>query len=184
MSRKRIIQFTTGVCICMLAISFVACGKKEKTISYDKIMHEAAKEGNAYYSIIKLKGQEPILLVTSDIYDEGNEKQATIDCTPYYVDKNEKIKKADEIFSAGTAYPLMADENGIYVMTGHEIDTYQIDQKTKKFTLMSSYIEDFDSDGNAKYTKSIDGEVEKSKESEFNKAMNITAKAIHFSKIK
>lgn len=184
MSRKKIIQLVTGLCICMLTVSLASCGKKEPSISYNQTLKQAKSDGKSYYAMISLKNATPILLVTDGVYDEGREKQATFFATPYYTDSKKKVKKEEEISSSGTAYPLMADESGIYTTSGNEIDIYQIDKETKKLVLEKSYIEDYASDGTVKYTKSIEGKVKKSNESEFDKAMNTKAKVIHFKKIK
>ena len=77
-----------GSILCVLIVSLCVCGKENK--SDDNASH-------------------PVLLVASQVYDDGMGNQAAIACDVYYL-VDGKIKNIGQIESFGTAYPIAYDK--------------------------------------------------------------------------
>lgn len=77
------------------------------------------------FSIIDTNAELPVLLVASQVYQDGMGNQATIICDIYYpVDG--AVKNIGTIKSMGTAYPIAYDETGIYAVSGHTVQHFEI----------------------------------------------------------
>lgn len=77
------------------------------------------------FAIIDTNAELPVLLVASQVYQDGMGNQATIICDIYYpVDG--AVKNIGTIKSMGTAYPIAYDETGIYAVSGHNVQHFEI----------------------------------------------------------
>jgi hypothetical protein len=86
------------------------------------------------FAVIETGASDPVLLVTSQYYDDGQGNQASIWCDVYYpVDGT--VKNIGKLESMGTAYPISYDKNGIYVMFGNT-ECYEIDEKEGELALV------------------------------------------------
>ena len=113
--------------LCVLIFSLCACGKESKDNAdiYGETI--GGLEDNELFVTIDTNAPLPVLLVTSQVYDEGTGKQAALDCDVYYlVDK--EVKNIGSIESMGTAYPISYDETGIYTASGHAMQRFEVDK--------------------------------------------------------
>ena len=151
--------------LCALVLSFYACGKEsvDNAAVYEETI--GGLEDNELFVIIDTNAPLPVLLVTSQVYDDGTGKQAAITCDVYYpVDK--EVKKIGTIESMGTAYPVSYDETGIYTASGHAMQRFEVE---KSGTIKPAEIinEQFDENGNATYTMEKENETKTISEEEY-----------------
>ena len=78
-------------------------------------------------AVIEINAERPVFLVTDATYEDRG-VQASIYCDVYYL-VGDKVKKLGELYSAGTAYPIAYDSQGIYVASGHSVLRYTIDEE-------------------------------------------------------
>lgn len=136
--------------LCALLLSLCACGKESKDTAavYEKTI--AGLKDDELFVMIDTNAPLPVLLVTSQVYDDGTGKQAAMECDVYYlVDK--EVKKIGTIESMGTAYPISYDNTGIYTASGHAMQRFEIEE-SGTLTLAEGILEQFDENGNASYT--------------------------------
>lgn len=111
----RLKRTISGIILCALIVSLCACGKENKNDDNAAIYGEI----NAFY---------PVLLVTSQVYDDGMGNQATITCDVYYM-VDGKIKNIGQIESFGTAaFCLLSRFSEVFLWKPFCISGY------KKFT--------------------------------------------------
>lgn len=106
-------KFISYMALCVLIFSLCACGEKgsENAAIYGETVGEL--EDNELFAIIDTNASLPVLLVTSQVYNDGLGNQAALNCDVYYlIDK--EVKNIGTIESMGTAYPIAYDETGIY----------------------------------------------------------------------
>ncbi len=153
---------------CALIFSLCACGKERKTGSTDNEVYEetiGSLEDNELFAMIDTNAPLPVLLVTSQVFDDGTGKQASIACDVYYpVDK--EVKHTGTIESMGTAYPVSYDETGIYAASGHSMQRFEVD-KSGALKLAEGIYEQFDENGNAAYTMEKENETKTISEEEY-----------------
>lgn len=91
--------------LCAFILSLCACGKEGE--DYAAVYGETIGdlEGNELFAIIDTNAPLPVLLVTSQAYDDGAGKQAAITCDVYYP-ADKEVKNIGTIESMGTAYPV------------------------------------------------------------------------------
>lgn len=136
--------------ICVLVFSLCACGEKssDNAAIYGETI--AGLEDNELFAIVDTNASSPVLLVTSQVYDDRLGNQAALNCEVYYlVDK--EVKNVGRIESMGTAYPISYDETGIYAASGHAMQRFEIEE-SGALKLAESILEQFDESGNATYT--------------------------------
>ena len=145
-----------------------ACGKDRGIGSTDNDVYEetiGGLEDNELFAMIDTNAPLPVLLVTSQVFDDGTGKQASIACDVYYpIDK--EVKNIGTIESMGTAYPISYDETGIYTASGHAMQRFEVE---KSGTLMLAELinEQFDENGNATYTVTKENETRTISEEEY-----------------
>ena len=87
-------------------------------------------EDNELFAIIDTNASLPVLLVTSQVYNDGLGNQAALNCDVYYlIDK--EVKNIGTIESMGTAYPIAYDETGIYAASGHDMQRFEIENPVR-----------------------------------------------------
>ena len=151
--------------ICVLIFSLCACGEKssDNAAIYGETI--AGLEDNELFAIVDTNASSPVLLVTSQVYDDRLGNQAALNCEVYYlVDK--EVKNVGTIESMGTAYPISYDETGIYAGSGHAMQRYEI-EKSGTIELAEVINEQFDENGNAAYTMEKGNETETISEEEY-----------------
>lgn len=134
------------------------------------------------FALVNIGDMGQVLLVTDQYYDEGSEKQASIFCDVYYNFDGE-VKNLGTIDSQGTAYPISYDDTGIYVSGGHFLGRYVINTDTKELEVAEHYLEEFDTEGNAKYTLETGDQVKEITEEDFLNAFDEklgNATIVHF----
>ena len=139
--------------LCVLIFSLCACGEKnsDNAAIYGKTI--AGLEDNELFAIVDTNASSPVLLVTSQVYDDRLGNQAALNCEVYYlVDK--EVKNVGRIESMGTTYPISYDETGIYAGSGHAMQRFEIEE-SGALKLAESILEQFDESGNATYTMEI-----------------------------
>lgn len=151
--------------LCALILSLCACEKENKDTAavYEETI--GSLEDNELFVIIDTNAPLPVLLVTSQVYDDGTGKQATLTCDIYYpVDK--EVKNIGTIESMGTAYPVSYDKTGIYTASGHTMHRFEI-EKSGIMKLAEGIYEQFDKNGNASYTMETENETKTISEEEY-----------------
>lgn len=120
----------------------------ENTNVYDEFLKNFNCQGEKYYySFIELVGYDyPILLLSNGVYKFKNQGEVTMSTDIYYPINNE-IKRFGNIGSDGTAYPISADNSGIFTAGGHNVAKYSLDVKNVKLILIYKYIMLFDKVG-------------------------------------
>lgn len=117
---------------------------------------------NQYYAFAGAGDGYDVLLVTDEVYDNGDGNMASINATVYGIDNGEPCY-AGSVWSDGTAYPIAAYEDLLMFGGNHRmamanvIDTAVIIQK-------EAY-EEFDEQGNATYFLN-EGDIDNIKELE------------------
>ena len=141
------------IAVCVLTVFLCSCGNKNKSEEYSEIYGAtiAGLQDDELFSIVETNAPSPVLLVTSQYYDDGAGNQASIYCDVYYVVDGE-VKKTGAIESLGTAYPVAYDKAGIYAASGHGMQRFEVDGKTGEVVLAEGIYEQFDENGNASYT--------------------------------
>lgn len=153
------------IMLCALILSSGACGKEseDKAAVYEETI--GGLEDNELFAIIDTNAPLPVLLVTSQVYDDGTGKQAALACDVYYpVDK--EVKNIGTIVSMGTAYPVSCDETGIYAASGHGMQRFEI-EKSGTLKLAEGIYEQFDENGDAAYTIETEDETKSISEEEY-----------------
>ena len=157
-------KFISYMALCVLIFSLCACGEKgsENAAIYGETV--GGLEDNELFAIIDTNASLPVLLVTSQVYNDGlgnqaallylsnniHHNQAALNCDVYYlIDK--EVKNIGTIESMGTAYPIAYDETGIYAASGHDMQRFEI-EKSGSLRLAEGIYEQFDESGNAAYT--------------------------------
>lgn len=151
--------------LCALIFSLCACGKKseDQAVIYEETI--GGLEDNELFAIIDTNAPLPILLVTSQVYDDGTGKQAAIQCDVYYF-ADKEVKKIGTIESMGTAYPVSYDTTGIYTASGHAMQRFEIEE-SGTLTLVEGILEQFDENGNASYTMTTGNETKTISEEDY-----------------
>ena len=151
--------------LCVLIFSLCACGKESKDNADIYGVTIGGLEDNELFVTIDTNAPLPVLLVTSQVYDEGTGKQAALDCDVYYlVDK--EVKNIGSIESMGTAYPISYDETGIYTASGHAMQRFEV-EKSGTLKLAEVINEQFDENGNAAYTMTKENETKTISEEDY-----------------
>lgn len=151
--------------LCALILSLCACGKESEDPAavYEETI--SGLEDDELFVIIDTNAPLPVLLVTSQVYDDGTGKQAALTCDVYYpVDK--EVKNIGTIESMGTAYPVSYDETGIYAASGHGMQRFEVD-KSGTMKLTEGIYEQFDENGDAAYTMEAENETKTISEEEY-----------------
>ena len=135
-------KFISYMALCVLIFSLCACGEKgsENAAIYGETV--GGLEDNELFAIIDTNASLPVLLVTSQVYNDGLGNQAALNCDVYYlIDK--EVKNIGTIESMGTAYPIAYDETGIYAASGHDMQRFEIEKfcADKKYAV-ESWIEE------------------------------------------
>lgn len=154
--------------LCMLIFSLCACGKERENPA---AVYEETIRGlhdNEFFVTIDTNAPLPVLLVTSQVYDDGTGKQATIQCDVYYL-ADKEIKNIGTIESMGTAYPVSYDKTGIYTASGHDMQRFEIGQ-SGTIMLAEGIYEQFDENGNAAYTMKKENETKTISKKEYDAA--------------
>ena len=144
-------KFISYMALCVLIFSLCACGEKgsENAAIYGETV--GGLEDNELFAIIDTNASLPVLLVTSQVYNDGLGNQAALNCDVYYlIDK--EVKNIGTIESMGTAYPIAYDETGIYAASGHDMQRFEI-EKSGLIRLAEGIYEQFDKSGNAAFEK-------------------------------
>lgn len=151
--------------LCALILSLCACGKETKDNSavYEETI--GGLQDNELFVIIDTNAPLPVLLVTSQVYDNGTGKQAALTCDVYYP-VGKEVKNIGTIESMGTAYPISYDETGIYTASGHAMQRFEV-EKSGIIKLAEGIYEQFDENGNATYTMEKENETETISEEEY-----------------
>ena len=151
--------------LCAFLFSLCACGKESKDPAavYEKTI--AGLKDDELFVMIDTNAPLPVLLVTSQAYDDGMGKQAAIACDVYYLADSE-VKKIGTIESMGTAYPVSYDETGIYTASGHAMQRYEVEQ-SGTMKLAEVIQEQFDDNGDAAYTMEQENETKTISEEEY-----------------
>jgi len=145
MNRKRkIVLFVAA----LMVLCFMGCGKNEEN-PYGAMVSELGD--NDAYALLEMDYKYNVLVTSDMLYDEGNEKQAAIDCNIYYYAGNE-VKSLGSIISNGTAYPVTFSKDGIFAASGHHVEKYAVSEKDGTLYLSEAVYEKFDENGNEYYT--------------------------------
>ncbi len=151
--------------LCALILLLCACGKKseDQAVIYEETI--GGLEDNELFAIIDTNAPLPVLLVTSQVFDNGTGKQAALTCDIYYP-ADKEVKKIGMIESMGTAYPVSYDETGIYTASGHAMQRYEVEQ-SGTMKLAEVIQEQFDENGTAAYTMETGNETKTISEEEY-----------------
>lgn len=169
-------KFISYMALCVLIFSLCACGEKgsENAAIYGETV--GGLEDNELFAIIDTNASLPVLLVTSQVYNDGLGNQAALNCDVYYlIDK--EVKNIGTIESMGTAYPIAYDETGIYAASGHDMQRFEI-EKSGSLRLAEGIYEQFDESGNAAYTMKKGEETDVITEEEYYAAFEKYSNAI------
>lgn len=97
--------------LCALIFSLCACGKERGIGSTDNDVYEeiiGGLEDNELFAMIDTNAPLPVLLVTSQVFDDGTGKQASIACDVYYpIDKEVKNIGTVESMGQHILFPMM-----------------------------------------------------------------------------
>lgn len=115
--------------LCMLAGSVFGCGKETPSNTNTEIYGKTigGLEDDELFAIIETNASLPVLLVSSQVYDDGLENRATLRCDVYYLIDNE-VKNIGTIESMDAAYPISYDKSGIYAASDHDMQRFVIDK--------------------------------------------------------
>jgi hypothetical protein len=149
----RIKKIVLGFILCAVLCSLCACGETSKNDDYASIYGKTigGLKDDELFAIVETNAAYPVLLVTSQVYDDGLGNQASLECDVYYMIDGE-VKKIGVIESLGTAYPISYDATGFYVASGHDMQCFEIEEEAGTITLQEGVYEQFDENGNATYT--------------------------------
>lgn len=168
---RAIILVVTGILLFSLGLILgsIFVKKLDNTTSQiEYTLHQYMELQGQASALIETNAKEQVLLVAEGTYDDGTGRQVAMGCEVYYT-VNNKVKLLGTIWSAGTAYPIASDWNGIYTASGHSIERYEIDEKTGTLILAMGVYENFSTDGTAIYEKEVKGVRMASSEEEFMK---------------
>ena len=86
-------KFISYMALCVLIFSLCACGEKgsENAAIYGETVGEL--EDNELFAIIDTNASLPVLLVTSQVYNDGLGNQAALNCDVYYLIDNSLFGK-------------------------------------------------------------------------------------------
>lgn len=154
--------------LCMLILSLCACGKgsEDDAAVYEKTI--GGLEDNELFVMIDTNAPLPVLLVTTQVYEDGTGKQAALACDVYYPVDN-VVKNIGTIESMGTAYPVSYDETGIYAASGHGMQRFEV-EKSGTLTPAEGIYEQFDENGDATYTMEKEDKTTNLSEEEYDAA--------------
>lgn len=150
---KKVVSY---LILCAFILSLCACRKEH--INNADLYGETIRglKDDELFAIIDTNASLPVLLVTSQVYDDGEGNRAALQCDVYYpVDK--EIKNIGTIESMGTAYSVSYDETGIYAASGHGLQRFEI-ESSGTMILAEGVYEQFDENGNAAYTMEKENE--------------------------
>jgi len=163
--------------------------EKADTSAYDEII--AGLTAGQGYAVIQLNTAEhPILLVSSATYagDEAGTPYA-IDATLYAYDPKGEVMEYGSIASAGTAYPISADEDYLYSGSGHTLHQAFISEEIGSLMTHEYVSESYDEKGDPSYSwfsleEQYEGPVEDATQFNalFDRYLNV-AEAIHFTPV-
>ena len=151
-----------------LIFSLCACGKESKKNDNERIYGETVGklEDDELFAIVETSASSPVLLVSSQVYDDGLGNQAAIKSDVYYKIDGE-VKKIGTIESLGTAYPISYDKTGIYAASGHELRRFEINESDGTIKLKEGVYEQIDKSGNSTYTMEKENKTEPITEEEY-----------------
>ena len=177
-------KITLYLLLCILIGLVFGCGKETKSNTNTDIYGETigGLEDDELFAIIETNASLPVLLVSSQVYNDGSENCAALRCDVYYlIDK--EVKNIVTIGSMGTSDTISYDKSGIYVASGHDMQRFVVD-KSGIITLEEGIYEKFDENGNAGYTIEHGDKIEKITEKEyyefFEKYNNATVVSFHY----
>lgn len=156
------------------AIFLSGCGKQDKSEMYGAAI--AALGDDERFAIVETNAKNPVLLVTTLVYDDGQGNQAALFCDVYYR-AGEEVQKIGSIESMGTAYPIAYDKSGIYAASGHTLWRFEIDDKNGSLKCGEGFYETFDKEGEASYTREANNEMEAIAEEDYLSAWEAYGKA-------
>lgn len=86
-------KFISYMALCVLIFSLCACGEKgsENAAIYGETV--GGLEDNELFAIIDANASLPVLLVTSQVYNDGLGNQAALNCDVYYLIDNSLFGK-------------------------------------------------------------------------------------------
>lgn len=165
---RRLKRIVLCLVVCALTFSFIACGKEDKSNENQEIYGKTISglEDDQLFAIIEINLPFPVLLVSSQFYDDGHGNQAALSCDVYYRIDGE-VKNIGTLESLGTAYPVSYDQTGIYTASGHEIQRYGVDVKNGSIELEEGVYEIFDKNATPVYSKEAGGHTEVITEKEY-----------------
>ena len=155
------------VVLCVLIVSLCACGEENKSDDYADIYGEiiGGLEDDELFAVIETNASSPVLLVTSQVYNDGMGNQAALDCDVYYL-ADKEVKNIGALESLGTAYPISYDKTGIYTASGHDMQRFTIED-SGVIKLAEGIYEQFDENGNATYIREKEDKTEEITEEEY-----------------
>lgn len=165
MYKYKVKKAVSSFVLCALILSLCACGKEntDRAAVYEKTIGGLADD--ELFVLIDTNAPLPVLLVTSQVYDDGTGKQASISCDVYYP-AGKEVKRIGTIESTGTAYPVSYDETGIYAASGHGMQRFEIEESGILKPAEGIY-EQFDENGEAAYTRETEKGAETISEEEY-----------------
>ena len=101
-------KFISYMALCVLIFSLCACGEKgsENAAIYGETV--GGLEDNELFAIIDTNASLPVLLVTSQVYNDGLGNQAALNCDVYYlIDKEVKNIGTIEVWEQHILSPMM-----------------------------------------------------------------------------
>lgn len=167
------------IILCALIVSLSGCGTENKSDDNAAIYGETigGLDDNELFAIIETNAFHPVLLVTSQVYDDSMGNQAAITCDVYYI-VDEKIKNIGQIKSFGTAYPIAYDKTGIYAASGHGMQCLEIDEKNGVIRLEEGNYELIGEDGKSTYMLEKCNEIKEITEKEYYTAFEKYSEAV------
>lgn len=155
--------------LCTLVLSLCAFGNQSNDNSavYEEIIE--GLDDNELFAIIDVNASLPVLLVSSEVYNDGRGNQASLMCDVYYPVGNE-VKNIGTLESFGTAYPVSYDKTGIYIASGHSLHRFEIEE-SGTIKLAEAVYEQFDESGIPAYTVEKEGKTEVITEEKYNTAV-------------
>ena len=169
-------RFFSGILmVFLLCFGLSACGKNAN--SYSSAIQ--ILEDDSYYAVIEANDEE-MLLVSQDVYDMDDRNVSTT--CDVYVKQDDSITKVKTLSSDGTAYPLCANKEGIYIGGPHYCEKYSLENS--EIILVDGVYVEYDSDGKAAYKEYKNGEKVDIDEEKYNSIMEQAEKndTIIFSK--
>ena len=122
----------------------------ENITEYDQIL-EKLPAGTWYAQVQLETAKHPILLVSENVYDNGDGTMASIYADLFAYNEEGKIVKYGTLESTGTAYPLAASENFLFQAGNHHVSKVYVGEDYSAMLTKEDAVETFDKDGNAYY---------------------------------